>query len=77
MDVREEEDSLKGHFCSQNRFFFILDSISRRNSKTPHVLRIPDFGLKPAQILGNVPSPVLAKSVGDLRMSAIRTCIIS
>ena len=38
--------SLKGHFCSQNRFFF----------------RFPDFDLKPAQILENVPSPVLAKS---------------
>ena len=41
---------------------FILDPISRHNSKTPHVFRIPDFDLKPAQILENVPSPVLAKS---------------
>ena len=41
--------------------FLILDPISRHNSKTPHVFRIPDFDLKPAQILENVPSPVLAK----------------
>ena len=55
---------LKGqrHFCSQIDFFFILDPISRHNSKTPYVFRIPDFDLKPAQILENVPSPVLANS---------------
>ena len=51
---------LKGHFCSQIDFFFILDPISRHNSKTPHVFRIPDFDLKPAQILENVPLLVLA-----------------
>ena len=53
---------LKAHFCSQNRFFFILDPISRHYSKTLHVFRIPDFDLKPAKILENVPLPVLAKS---------------
>ena len=45
--------------------FFILDPISRHNSKTPspnHVFRVLDFDLKPAQIFENVPSPVLAKS---------------
>ena len=53
--------NLKGHFCSQI-IFFILDSLSRHNSKTPHVLRNPDFDLKSAQILENVPLPVLAKT---------------
>ena len=52
------KEYLKGHFCSQIDFF-ILDPISWHNSKTPHVFRIPGFDLKPAQILENVPSPVL------------------
>merc|ERR1711928_259397 len=43
-------------------FFFMLEPISRHNSKTLHVFRILDFDLEPAQIFENVPSPVLAKS---------------
>ena len=57
---------LKGHFCSQIDFFLILDPISRHNSKIPLVFRIPDFDLKPAQILENVPSPI---PVGDLAIT--------
>ena len=61
---------LKGHFCSQIDIFFILDPIFRHNSKTPHVFRIPDFDLKPAPILENVPSPVLAKSPTGIGQNA-------
>ena len=39
-----------------------LTPISRHNSKTPHVYRIPDFDLKTTQTLENVPSLVLTKS---------------
>ena len=46
----------------EKSIFFMLDSISRHNSKTLHVFRIFDFDLEPAQIFENVPSPVLAKS---------------
>ena len=36
------------------------------------VFRIPDFDLKPAQILENVPSPVLAKSLTRIGQIANR-----
>ena len=39
---------------------------------TPHVFRIPGFDLKPAQILENVPSPVLAKSPTGIGQNANR-----
>merc|ERR1712074_435080 len=56
------KNTLKGHGNRKIDFFFMLDSISRHNSKTLHVFRIFDFDLEPAQIFENVPSPVLAKS---------------
>ena len=50
----------------------LFADILRHNSKTPHVLRIPDFDLKPAQILENAPSPVLAKSPTSIGQNANR-----
>ena len=48
---------LKGHFCSQIDFFFLIQYLG-----TPHVFKILNFDLKPSQILENVPSLVLVKS---------------
>ena len=66
-------NNLKGTLLWPNRFFLILiPYVGRHNSKTPHVFRNPDFDLKPAQILENVPSPVLAKSPTGIGKIAYR-----
>ena len=66
---------LKGTLLWLKSIFFILDPISRHNSKTPHVFRLPDFDLKPVKILENVPSPVFTNSPTGIGQNANRSNI--